>query len=59
MYVFIRKMKKIDIFKVCARKFDFEAQPLTNVVDKMPDNFLATFLDYANQVTFKFYLKGY
>ena len=52
-------MKKIDIFKVCARKFDFEAQPLTNVVDKMPDNFLATFLDYANQVTFKFYLKGY
>ena len=47
------------MFKVCARKFDFEAQPLTDVVDKMPDNFLATFLDYAKQVTFKFNQKRY
>ena len=46
-------------FKVCARKFQFDAKPLTDIVDKMPDNFLATFMDLASQVqTFLFSFRG-
>ena len=53
-YLCFKFLNKALYFKVCARKFQFDAKPLTDIVDKMPDNFLATFMDYASQVATQF-----